>query len=187
SRAAHRGGRRRIFRRQSVDADRRARARGGSRERRPLIDRFRMRRRFRSAAQPPITEPASVPVEPREGLAPVAVTDAHEAAQLVSEPLGATIARVALPAVASSLLMTLFASVDAFWVGTRIGPAGLAAVATSIFWVWCLIAIAEMVSIGLTAVAARRYGEGRGDAAARAAGSALVFTLVAGAVVAALG
>ena len=139
-----------------------------------------MRRRFRSAAPPPITEPASVPVEPREGLAPVAVTDEHEAAQLVSEPLGATIARVALPAVASSLLMTLFASVDAFWVGTRIGPAGLAAVSTSVFWIWMMIALAEMIGVGLTAVAARRHGENRPDEAARVAGDALLFTMALG-------
>ena len=42
--------------------------------------------------------------------------------------LRATMPRVALPAVASSLLMTLFSSVDAFWVGTRVGASGLAAV-----------------------------------------------------------
>ena len=79
----------------------------------------------------------------------------------------ATIARVALPAVASSLLMTLFSSVDAFWVGTRIGAAGLAAVSTSLFWIWMIISLAEMVSVGLTAVAARRHGEGRPSEAAR--------------------
>jgi putative MATE family efflux protein len=44
-----------------------------------------------------------------------------------------------------------------------------------------------MVSIGLTAVASRRYGEGRGHEAARIAGDALVFALVLGAVVGALG
>ena len=57
--------------------------------------------------------------------------------------------------------MTLFSSVDAFWVGTRIGRAGLAAVSTSLFWIWMIISLAEMVGVGLTAVAARRYGEGR--------------------------
>jgi len=83
--------------------------------------------------------------------------------------------------------MTIFGTVDAFWVGTKIGPVGIAAVATSIFWVWLIISIAEMVSIGLTAVAARRYGEGNREAAARTAGSALVFTLVSGTIVAIAG
>jgi len=69
----------------------------------------------------PVVEPASVPLDPRDGLAPVGVSDGREAAHLVHDSLGKTVAKVALPAVASSLLMTLFASVDAFWVGTRLG------------------------------------------------------------------
>jgi Na+-driven multidrug efflux pump len=52
-----------------------------------------------------------------------------------------------------------------------------AAVTASVFWVWLGIAVAEMVSIGLTAVAARRHGERHPDAAARVAGDALLLTL----------
>jgi putative MATE family efflux protein len=129
----------------------------------------------------------SLPVESHEGLAPVAVTNEWEAAQLVVDPLPRTIARVALPAVASSLLMTLFFSVDTFWIGTRVGARGLAAASTAVFWIWLLVSIAEMVSIGLTAVASRRHGEGRGHEAARIAGDALVFALLLGTVVGALG
>jgi len=138
--------------------------------------------------RPPDSRAAALPLEAHEGLAPVAVRDGGPAAaRLVSDSLPRTIARVAIPAVASTLLMTIFGSVDAYWVGTKIGAVGIAAVATSIFWVWLVISIAEMVSVGLTAVAARRYGEGRGDAAARAAGTALVFTLVTGLAVALAG
>ena len=122
----------------------------------------------------------SLPVESHEGLAPVAVTNEWEAAQLVSDPLPRTIARIALPAVASSLLMTLFFSVDTFWIGTRVGATGLAAASTAVFWIWLLVSIAEMVSVGLTAVASRRYGEGRGAEAARIAGDALVLALALG-------
>ena len=138
-------------------------------------------------ARPSGSRAAALPLEPHEGLAPVAVPPAPDAARLVGDPLPRTIARIAIPAVASTLLMTVFASVDAYWVGTKIGASGIAAVATSIFWVWLIISIAEMVSVGLTAVAARRYGEGHPDAAARAAGSALVFTLGIGLVVALVG
>ena len=138
-------------------------------------------------ARPPQPRAAALPLEPHEGLAPVAVAEEARAAALVTDPLPRTIARVAAPAVASTLLMTIFASVDAFWIGTKIGAAGIAAVATSVFWVWLIIAIAEMVSVGLTAFAARRYGEGRSDEAARAAGTALVFTLIVGAIVAVCG
>ena len=106
---------------------------------------------------------------------------------LVEDALPRVIRRVALPAVASNLLMTLFGSVDAFWVGTRLGATSLAAVTTSLFWIWLFVSVAEMVSVGLTAVAARRHGEGQPDAAARAAGDALVMALSLGIAVAALG
>jgi putative MATE family efflux protein len=76
--------------------------------------------------------------------------------------------------------MTLFASVDAFWVGTRLGSDGLAAVSTSLFWIWMMVALAEMIGVGLTAVAARRHGEGRPMTAAGIAGDALLFTLAMG-------
>lgn len=129
----------------------------------------------------------SLPVEPHDGLAPVAITNEWQAAHLVDDPLPRTIARVALPAVASSLLMTLFFSVDAFWIGTHVGAVGLAAASTAVFWIWLIVSIAEMVSVGLTAVAARRYGEGRGAEAARIAGDALVLALGLGVACAAIG
>lgn len=134
-----------------------------------------------------VVEPGSVPLDPRDGLAPVGVADVRTAAHLVHDSLGKTIARVALPAVASSLLMTLFASVDAFWVGTRLGSDGLAAVSTSLFWIWMMVALAEMIGVGLTAVAARRHGEGQPDVAAKVCGDALLFTLAMGCVVTVLG
>ncbi|HXT18549.1 MAG TPA: MATE family efflux transporter [Gemmatimonadaceae bacterium] len=133
------------------------------------------------------TKALALPVEPHEGLAPVAVSDDREAAHLVTDSLRGTILRVALPAVASSLLMTLFASVDAFWVGTRLGPSGLAAVSTSLFWIWMIVSLAEMIGVGLTAVAARRYGERRGDEAARLAGDTMVFAVILGAAVSVAG
>src|SRR4051812_38762227 len=121
---------------------------------------------------------ASLPVETHEGIAPVAVTGDWEAAHLVTDSLRATVLRIALPAVASSLLMTLFSSVDAFWVGTRIGPTGLAAVSTSLFWIWMIISLAEMIGVGLTAVASRRRGEGRIGEASRVAAGTLIVALV---------
>ncbi len=102
---------------------------------------------------------------------------------LVDDALPRTIRRVAIPAVGSNLLMTLFTTLDAYWVGTRVGPAGLAAVSTAMFWVWLVLAFAEGLALGLTALAARRHGEGNPEEAARVAGGALVFTLAAGVVV----
>jgi putative MATE family efflux protein len=133
------------------------------------------------------THAPSLPVEIHEGIATVAVTGDRESAHLVHDSLRQTILRVAIPAVASSLLMTLFSSVDAFWVGTKIGASGLAAVSTSLFWIWMIISLAEMVGVGLTAVAARRFGEGRSDDASHVAGDALLFSVVLGLVVAVAG
>ncbi len=135
----------------------------------------------------PVDPAAALPMDTRTGIAPVAITDRDEAAALVADSLPLAIRRLALPAVASSLLMTTFASADAYWVGTRIGGAGLAAVSISLFWIWMIVAIAEMVGIGLTAVAARRHGERRPEAAAHATSDAVLLALLLGVIVGALG
>ena len=140
-----------------------------------------------AAAIPEPHQPEALPAETREGMAHVAVTSEYEAAHLVSDSIGRTIVHIAGPAVASSLLMTLFSTLDAFWVGTRIGAAGLAAVSTSLFWIWMLLALGEMVGVGLTAVAARRHGQRAHAAAARLSGDAIAFTVALGSVVAAVG
>jgi putative MATE family efflux protein len=106
---------------------------------------------------------------------------------IVEGSLPRVVLRVALPAVGSTLLLTFFTAVDTFWVGTYVGSAGLAAVTTSLFWVWLIISIAEMVSIGLTAVASRRHGERRPEAAAEAAGQAIALTVLLGVAVAVAG
>lgn len=121
--------------------------------------------------------------------------DAHEAgpatvaphAALATGSLARVIWRFGLPAVASNLLMTLFGTFDAYWVGTRVGSAGLAAVSTSVFWIWMAISVAEMMSIGLTAVAARRHGEGSPASAAHAVGQALMLSVGLGALAALVG
>src|SRR5437868_3617619 len=83
--------------------------------------------------------------------------------------------------------MTLFLAVDSYWIGTRLGATALAAATASIFWVWLGISVAEMLSVGLTALAARRHGERNAAEAARAAGDALVVALALGTFVAVAG
>ena len=143
------------------------------------------------ASRPPEHDSAAaLPLEQR-GDNPLYVTGEYTTlgahGSLATGPLGATIVRLAMPAVASMLLMTVFSSVDAYWVGTKIGSSGLAAVTASIFWVWLAVSIAEMVSVGLTAVASRRRGEGRHAEAARVAGEALLMALGLGLVTGILG
>ena len=98
-------------------------------------------------------------------------------------PLRPVILKLAAPAVAMMACHFCFNLIDAMWVGHLIGPAALAAVSTAGFYVWVLLSLGEMVEVGLIAVAARRHGEGLPDAAARAAGAAVQYALVAGAVV----
>lgn len=101
-------------------------------------------------------------------------------ARLVGGPLRRTIVGLALPAVGSTLLQLAFLLVDTFWVGRILGPVALATVSTAGFAVWMLAALGEMIGVGLTAVAARRHGEGDHGAAAIAAGSTLWVALVGG-------
>jgi putative MATE family efflux protein len=131
---------------------------------------------------------AALPLSSRDGVAAIpseGEVPSHVA--LVGGPLVRTIATVALPAVASMLLMTIFSTADAYWVGRHIGPDGLAAVSTSLFWIWLLISCAELVSVGLTSVASRRHGERRHTAAAEAVGNGVVLALALGTAAALLG
>jgi putative MATE family efflux protein len=125
----------------------------------------------------------ALPLDPYDGGAPVA----PGGPTLIQDSLWRVVWRVGAPAVASNLLMIVFLAVDAFWVGQRLGAIALAAVTTSLFWIWLFISIAEMVGVGLTAVAARRHGEGRAAEAAQVVGHALVYSLALGVVVAVAG
>lgn len=104
--------------------------------------------------------------------------------ELVGEPLSLTIRRVALPAVIANLLMTAFHNVDTFWIGRSLGADSLAAVTGSIFWIWLVISMGEMVSIGLDAIAARRHGERRPGDAARTVSEGLVLAMLLGGAIA---
>ena len=138
--------------------------------------------------RPPDDNPAAaLPLDTYDGGVPVAVIGSRALSGVVADPLSRVIWRIGAPAVASNLLMIVFASADAFWVGTRLGPEALAAVATSLFWIWLVVSIAEMVGIGLTAVAARRHGERRPEEAARVVGEAIVYAVGLGTVVAVSG
>ena len=140
-------------------------------------------------SRPPDQGPAAaLPLSSRDGVAAIpAAGEFPSHVTLVGGPLVRTITAVALPAVASMLLMTIFSTADAFWVGRHIGPDGLAAVSTSLFWIWLLISCAELVSVGLTAVASRRHGERRHTAAAQAVGNGVILALGLGTAAALLG
>ena len=116
-----------------------------------------------------------------------AALGAPAADDLTSGPLTRAIFRMALPAIGSALLQLLFLLVDIFWVGRILGASALAAISTAGFAVWMLLALGEMIGVGLTAVASRRHGEGAHGLAALASGTTLVFALAAGVVAAVAG
>jgi len=111
----------------------------------------------------------------------------HPAGALTVGPLRPIVVRLAAPAVAMMACHFSFNLIDSIWVGRLIGPAALAAVSTAGFYVWVALSLGEMVEIGLTAVAARRHGEGDPERAARAAAAAVAYALVAGLVVSGAG
>lgn len=94
---------------------------------------------------------------------------------------------LAAPAVAMIACNFSFNLIDTIWVGRLIGPAALAAVSTAGFYVWVALSLGEMVEIGLTAVAARRHGEGTPERAAQAAAASVIFALGLGLLVALAG
>jgi len=136
----------------------------------------------------PVPDAAPLVLDPHEeGVTAIAVTGEWEATRLVRDPLARTITRIGLPAVASMVLMTLFYTADTLWIGQFLGATALAAATTSVFWIWLIVSIAEMVSIGLTALAARRHGERNRREASRVVGEAVAYSVVLGCLTAILG
>lgn len=89
-----------------------------------------------------------------------------------------------MPAVVANLLMTTFHNVDTYWIGRHLGATSLAAATSSVFWIWLVISVAELVSIGSGAVVSRRYGERQPAEAARTAGEGICFALLLGSMIA---
>ena len=95
-------------------------------------------------------------------------------------PLDRAILTLAGPAVGTTLFQVLFNITDTFWVGRTLGAVALAGVSIASYSVWVMVSIGELVGVGLTAVSARRHGEGDPTAAARAAGTGLVLAALLG-------
>jgi len=79
--------------------------------------------------------------------------------------------------------MTTFHNVDTYWIGRHLGATSLAAATSSVFWIWLVISVAEMVSVGSGAVISRRHGQRMPGEAARTAGEAICFAVLLGAAV----
>src|SRR6185295_1884501 len=101
-------------------------------------------------------------------------------------PIGRSVILLAIPMVLEMLMESLFAVADIFWV-SHLGPDAVATVGLTESLLTFMYAIAIGLSIGASAMVARRIGEKNPDGAARAAVQALVLGLMVSAGFAAIG
>ena len=103
-----------------------------------------------------------------------------------SGPLGTAILILAVPMVLEMLMESVFAVVDVFFVG-RLGPDAVASVGLTESLLIIVYTVAVGLSIGATAMVARRFGEGDKDGAAHVAAQALVIGAVISVVIGIVG
>jgi putative MATE family efflux protein len=101
-------------------------------------------------------------------------------------PIGRSIVLLAIPMVLEMLMESTFAVADIFWVA-HLGPDAIATVGITESLLTLLYAVAIGLSIGATAMVARRIGEKNPEGAARAAMQALALGLIVAAIFAAIG
>lgn len=92
-------------------------------------------------------------------------------------PIGRAIFLLAVPMVIEMLMESIFAVVDVFFVG-RLGPAAVATVGLTESLMIVIYTIAFGLSIGATAIVARRVGEKNADGAAQSAVQVLLLGII---------
>ena len=103
-----------------------------------------------------------------------------------SGPIGRAIIMLAIPMVLEMCMESIFAVVDIKWV-SYLGPDAMATVGLTESLLTLIYAIAIGLSIGATAMVARRIGEHNPDGAARAAVQAVALGLIVAIVLALIG
>ncbi len=103
-----------------------------------------------------------------------------------SGPLGRAIVLLAIPMVAEMIMESVFAVWDVFWVG-HLGPDAVATVGLTESLLTLIYTAAMGLSIGVTAMVARRIGEGAPEGAAEAAVQGIALGLLAAAVIGVIG
>lgn len=102
-------------------------------------------------------------------------------------PIGRAVILLAIPMVLEMLMESLFAVADIYWISHLQNPDAVATVALTESLLTFMYALAIGLSIGATAMVARRIGEKDPDGAARAAVQALIVGLLVSLVFAAVG
>ena len=101
-------------------------------------------------------------------------------------PLRRAVVLLAVPMMLEMVLESLFAVVNIFWVG-KLGPAATASVGLTESLLSVVYALAMGLSIGVTALVARRIGEKHTEQAARTTGQAILLGLIVAAVLGSAG
>jgi len=101
-------------------------------------------------------------------------------------PVGRAVLLLAVPMVLETAMESLFAVVDVFFV-SRLGPAAVATVALSESMMTLVFTVGLGLSIGVTAMVARRIGEHDPDAAARTTVQAIGLGVVIATLIAVVG
>jgi putative MATE family efflux protein len=99
-----------------------------------------------------------------------------------SAPVGRAVIMLAVPMVMEMAMESVFAIVDVFWVA-HLGADAVATVGLTESMMTLVYTVAIGLSIGATAVVARRTGEGDREGAARAAGQALLLGIAVSALI----
>ena len=97
-------------------------------------------------------------------------------------PIGRALMLLAVPMVLETLMESLFAVVDVFWVG-KLGADAVAAVGLTESMLFIIYSISMGLGIGAMATVARRIGENDPDGAARAAVQAIFLGVFVAAVI----
>ena len=100
--------------------------------------------------------------------------------------IGRSILLLAIPMVLEMFMESLFAVVDIYWVG-RLGTDAAATIGLTESLLTLIYALAIGLSIGATAMVARRIGEQNPEGAARAAVQAIALAVVVSMILAAIG
>ena len=101
-------------------------------------------------------------------------------------PVGRAIIMLAVPMVMEMAMESIFAVADVFWVA-HLGADAVATVGLTESMMTIIYTVAMGLSIGATALVARRTGEHDPEGAARAAGQSIVLGLVVAAAIALAG
>jgi putative MATE family efflux protein len=96
---------------------------------------------------------------------------------LINKNLHKTIFGLSVPGMISSVLMTMFQLVDAYWVG-KLGAGALAAIGGSAFVLWAIFSLTAISSTGIATLVAQKIGAGREDDAKVSAGQGMILNTI---------